>query len=567
LYPFLLVSLGTFAYLNSFNAPFVFDSIYEIAENVSIRRLWPPWQVILAPENIGRPLVALSFALNYAVSGLDVWSYHLLNLAIHLLAGLALMGIVRRTLLSAPLVNRFGARSAAFAFVTAAVWLVHPIQTAAVTNVIQRCESLMGLFFLLTLYSVIRGASALRPGYWYVAAVASCAAGMLSKQVMVTAPIVVLAYDLLFLSRSVPQALLARRSLYMGLASTWALLIATVVASPSAPSAGFGAATISPWQYFTSELGVVCYYLRLAIWPDSLCLDYFWPAATTWGQILPYAIVLAALGGATLWAFLKRKPIAFAGIWFFLILSVTSSFMPIVDLAFDHRMYLPIAAVVALLVIGGGIVLERLGHLPAVAASRVARPAALIGASLVIGSLVVATLRRNVDYSYAIAMWQDVVAKSPNNPRGHGSLGMHLTDAGRLDEAISQFQEALRLNPGYLGAEAGLGQALVLDKQPRSAIPHLTSALRIDPHHVRANCFLGRALMDQGLLDEAIRHLSLAVEIEPTYAEAHFFLGLALSREGKPEQAQKQYQITSQLAPDLLQQLSPQLSGDPQTGR
>src|SRR5262249_41340817 len=183
--PLLLVLLGTLAYVNTFRTPFIFDSIYSIAENVSIRRIWPPWNVMLAPENVSRPLIGLSLAANYAVSGLDVWSYHLVNLIIHILAGLALMGIVRRTLWSDQLADRFAAPSAQLAFVAAAIWLVHPIQTAAVTNVIQRCESLMGLFYLFTPYSVIRGARAIRPRYWYVAGVASCAAGMLCKQVMV----------------------------------------------------------------------------------------------------------------------------------------------------------------------------------------------------------------------------------------------------------------------------------------------------------------------------------------------------------------------------------------------
>jgi len=390
---------------------------------------------------------------------------------------------------------------------------------------------------------------------------------MLCKQVMVTAPIVAMAYDYLFLSGSLRRALSVRSRLYLGLASTWLLLGAVVMVSPRATTAGFGVATITPWRYFTSELSVICYYLRLAIWPNSLCLDYFWPTATSPGQILPYATVLAALGAATIWALLKRKPVAFIGVWFFLILSVTSSFMPIVDLAFDHRMYLPLAAVIALVVIGGVAVAERLGNLQLFVASLGARPAALVAATVVIGSLTFATLRRNVDYRYAIAMWQDVIRKSPNNPRAYGSLGMHLTDVGRLDEAISQFEEALKLKPGYLGAEAGLGRALVLKEQPDSATPHLLSALDIDPDHPSANCYLGRALMAGGQVDPAIHYLERAVEVEPTYAEAHYFLAEALSKDGKTAEAVKQYEITSQLSPGLVEQLNSQFSTERKVSR
>src|SRR5262252_678847 len=185
-----LIAIGVLAYTNSFHGVFIFDDL-DIPKNLSIRTLLPPWDALFGIANVSRPLIGLSLAINYAISGLEVWSYHLLNLLIHLAAALTLFGIVRRTLIGPRLAERFGRHATTLSLAIAMIWLVHPLQTESVTYIIQRGESLMGMLYLLTLYCVIRGADSDRSRLWYAAAVAACAGGMLSKQVMATAPIVV----------------------------------------------------------------------------------------------------------------------------------------------------------------------------------------------------------------------------------------------------------------------------------------------------------------------------------------------------------------------------------------
>ena len=158
----LVVFAALAAYHNSFSVPFIFDDIQSIPENPAIRRLWPPGPVLSLPQDggltvSGRPLLNLSLAINYAVGGLTVRSYHALNLAIHVFSGLTLFGIMRRTLLQPALRPRFGSAALPLALAVALLWTLHPLQTEAVTYVVQRAESLMGLFYLLTLYCSIRG--------------------------------------------------------------------------------------------------------------------------------------------------------------------------------------------------------------------------------------------------------------------------------------------------------------------------------------------------------------------------------------------------------------------------
>jgi tetratricopeptide (TPR) repeat protein len=533
-----LVTVAAFAYANSFRGVFIFDDL-DIPKNIGTVTLWPPWAALSGP-NLSRPLIGLSLAINYVVSGFDVWSYHFLNLTIHLIAGLALFGIVRRTLLNPRLSDRFGRHSTGLALVIALVWLVHPLQTQSVTYIIQRAESLMGMFYLLTLYCVIRGADSQNSRPWYVAAVVACAAGMLSKQVMVTAPIVIFIYDCLFLSGSFVRALRKRAGLYAGLAVSWVILAALIIAAPASRTAGFAVTSITPWDYFKSQFGVIVHYLRLSFWPGSLCLDYGWPKPTSAAQIIPYALIVVDLEAATLWALIRRRPVAFLGVWFFGILSLTSSFMPIADLAFEHRMYLSLAALVALIVLGAYAIVWRL---PRGLAAHEVGPTllrdriAIITVIVVTGALCFLTLRRNQDYNSGVAMWTDVASKWPTNPRAHNNLGLFLAKQGDLDQAIPEFNRSLQIDPGYADAHENLGMTLVQQGNLDDAIEHFRRAVEIDPTLVDAYTKLGAALANQKRIDEAFAAFSKALAISPDYGPALANMGFAQQRQGRTEDA------------------------------
>ncbi len=174
----LLVAAVTAAYGNSLHGPFILDDDTSIVENSSIRRLGS-WQVLTVPPEaltaVGRPVLNLSLAINYALGGLNVEGYHVANLAIHILAALVLFGLVRRTLLLPTLGGRFGPISTGLALAVALLWALHPLQTESVTYIIQRAEAIVGLSYLLTLYCWVCGATSARGWFWYAFAVAACA--------------------------------------------------------------------------------------------------------------------------------------------------------------------------------------------------------------------------------------------------------------------------------------------------------------------------------------------------------------------------------------------------------
>lgn len=581
----LLVATGICAYHNSLQGPFIFDDGPSIPENPHLHHLWPIGDALSAPPYStvnGRPVVCLTLALNYALGKSDVWGYHAFNLAIHLASALVLFGILRRTFAGEILGDRFGTGSVRLAAAIALIWVVHPLQTESVTYVVQRTELLMGLFLLLTLYCTLRGSESARSSTWYLAAVVACALGMGSKEVMVVAPLIVLLYDRVFLTSSFRELWRRRGALYIALAATW-LVLAGLVANTAHSRTGFGINGLTSWDYLKTEAGVIVYYVRLGFWPRPLVIDYDdWSIAYSPNDYLVPGVLVLGLLGATLWAFRRRPCLAFLGAWFFLILAPTSSFLPNVgEVAAERRMYLPVAALITLIVVGAVALGKRLFH---------GRQGPTLGYAA-LGSVVVLftflTIQRNQDYQSELAIWQDTAVKRPSNPRAHDNLGIVLARLGRVTEAIAhheqslrldpnvagphynlantlwqagntekaigQYHEALRLNPGDIKALTKLGNVLQLMGRTQDAIDLYEQALRIKPDYAEAHNNLGAALVDRGSLERGIAHYEQALRINPDFAEAHSNLALALEREGRTREAIRHLEDALRLKPDLTE--------------
>jgi hypothetical protein len=330
------------AYSNSFGGPFVYDDIPAILENTTIRNLWDAFLPPPGTTTSGRPLVNLSLALNWAAGGAAVAGYHLLNLLIHLAAGLALFGVVRRTL------AKLGQTSSVLPAAAAALlWTVHPLQTESVTYVVQRAESLMGLCYLLTIYCFIRSVDGPSGRSWCWLAWAACLGGMASKEVMVSAPLMVWLYDRTFVAGSFRAAWLARKRFYAALASTW-LLLGICVASTGGNRGGTVGLDVGVqgWSYGLTQFRAAAHYLRLAVWPQPLVFEYgtFWESG--WQAVLPSAALVLALLLGTVVALVRSPVLGFAGAWFFVMLAPTSLVPGTTQMIVEHRMYLSLAAVV-----------------------------------------------------------------------------------------------------------------------------------------------------------------------------------------------------------------------------
>ncbi len=575
--PLFLIGLaGLLVYSNSFCGPFVFDDCEAIRDNPTIRQL-PSLGRVLFPETgafskgvtvEGRPLLNLSFALNHAMGGLEVWGYHAVNLLIHVLAGLTLYGIVRRTFLWVQSPGRLDSGSAPWlALVVALLWVVHPLQTESVTYMVQRAESLLGLIYLLTLYCFIRGIDGGR--WWRAGTVAMCALGMTAKEVMATAPLMVLLYDWVFVTGSIKQIWRERRGFYLALFSTWAVLAALLLGtggsnldilkkmfSPTdAPSpAAEIISGMSWWEYALTQFGTVVHYLRLSVWPHPLIFDYGTEVTPGFWGIVSAALIVALLLAATVAGVWRRHWAGFAGAWFFLILAPTTSVVPTNQTSAEHRMYLPLAAVMVLLVAGGYAGWRRLRERMARDGKRSALkgwtlPAVVVALILLgLGGL---TFWRNRTYQSEYDIWQDTVSKMPTNARAHNNLAFFtLMQKGQVDLAISHYKKALEIKPDYADAHKNLSVTFLQNGQVDEAIFHSRKVLEIKPDYAAAHYDLGNALMQKNQVDEAIDHYEQAIEIKPNYAEAYYNLGNALFQKGEVDKANEIFQKAVEIKPD-----------------
>ncbi|MCX6952351.1 MAG: tetratricopeptide repeat protein [Verrucomicrobia bacterium] len=527
----LLVLAAFAAYHNSFSGPLVYDDIAATKENPTIQNLSALSTVLVPPSDTGttvngRPLVNLSLAINYAIGGYEVFSYHVFNLAIHLLAGLTLFGLVRRSLELPSLRDRFGPGEVAlpFAFTVALLWTLHPLQTESVTYIIQRAESLVGLFYLLTFYGFIRSITSPRPMLWTGLSVASCLCGMASKEVMASAPLLVLVYDRALISGTFQAAWQRRRRLYLGLAGTWLLLAWLVRGSADrGGTAGFKAEGANVWHYALTQCLALGKYLKLTFWPSPIVFDYGTGVETSLLPVLPQALLIVALVVATGYALRRRPVLGFLGLWFFAILGPSSSFIPIVtETMAEHRMYLPLAAVLSLAVLGAGTL-----------AGRRVIPL-FLGLALVAGWL---TMKRNEDYRDELTLWRDTQQKYPTNARAHNNVGEILFRQDKREEALACFLEAVRLLPNYVDALNNVGNTLAQVGRPAEGLPYLETALALRPRYAETYNNFGNTYYELGRLDEAVTNYREAVRLKPKWADAQSNLGVALAKQGKPAEA------------------------------
>ena len=526
-------------YQNSYFGPFVFDDIPAILENPTIHSLLDFRQVLSPPHGKGitvegRPLVNLSLALNYAISGTEVWSYHLLNLIIHSSASLFVLGIVRRTLLRLRGLGLHTSEALGLGFSVALMWALHPLQTESVTYVIQRAESLMGLFYLASLYCFIRGTETKQSAGWIISSVAACLAGMASKEVMISAPLIILVYDWIINELSLKDALKKRSLYYLALTvSACVLLFLALGTGTRGGTSGFGI-DISPWTYWKTQFEAMWHYLALVFWPKNLVFDYGVQWVEHFVTIIPYVLFLMSLVVVSAYYLVKRSWIGLLALFFFAILAPTSVMPGNRQILAEHRMYLPLLSVISLLVCGGYFLLRR-------SFQKISLKLIIVIALILSAALGLRSYARNQDYSTVIGLYQDTVLKRPQNGYAHYNLGKLLAESGKLQEAISEYQAAIKYGPNTEQAHYNLGNTFTDLNRYDEAIAEFEAAIKQNPMYSKAHYNLGNVLVGLGRLNEALVEFTTAAHLKPNFLEAQDNRGGVLLELGRYPEAEEQF--------------------------
>jgi len=568
LHAVLIVAVCLLSYANSFGVPFVLDDLGSMLELPYVRHLnylgdWSLAREYAAEHSFRTRFVGyLSFGLNYALHGASVAGYHVVNLAIHAVCALLTYILVRLT----P-GGRGGADTPfgipAVALFAALLFAAHPVQTQAVTYVVQRLASLATLFCIGTLvcYALARrcyeqeGRSrATLP--WYLASLACAVLAMKTKEIAFTLPLAVSVYELIFFRGDRKLRLRFLAPLFL----TMLIIPLSLILVPGLePRTGELAeitrvdSELTRYQYFATQMRVIVTYIRLLLFPvgQNVIYDYpvygslfdlrVFPAFLFLLSLLGFGVYLAwrysasrlpvseVAKGCEGEPLFELRLIAFGVLWFFLTLSVESSFIPIVDVIFEHRLYLP--SVGALLAFAAS---WSLATRKAAAGLRRGLPYA---AGAVVIVLAATTFARNEVWGSEESLWRDVVEKSPNKAHGHQLLGMALFRKGEVEQALASLDRSLAIDPDFVEALCNRGNLHAQFGRFGQALIDYRRAVEVDPGSVEAWSNMGLVFSQVGDQQQAEACLEKALQFDPKYLKALNNMGLVLTRKGDPARA------------------------------
>jgi tetratricopeptide (TPR) repeat protein len=654
----LIAFVGLAAYSNTFDVPFQFDDFNNISENPVVRNI----DNFLSSQegfrnNPRRYIGHLSFALNYRFGGPDVTGYHVVNTAIHVINGILVYFLVILTFRT-PFFgrNESGARSQEsspftihaprfIALFAALLFVAHPVQTQAVTYIVQRLTSLAALFYLLSIVLYVKGrlvkseesgvtsresgeesnrdsAHCLVPAAYYFFSLLSAVLAMLTKEIAFTLPIMILLYEFTFFKSPLRKKL----AFIVPILLTIVIIPASMmnvdrplgeVLSDLSEKTRVQTA-ISRWDYLMTQMRVITTYIRLLFLPLDQNLDYDYPVSPSFSDppvFLSFLFLSALFATAVYLLYRSRQDaigegqweskeqraeshrsstisedprtaysllltsylrlIAFGILWFFIALSVESSVIPIVDVIFEHRVYLPsagafiaIATALVLLICRRTMQSAVSGQTSTVSyehcSADMERPKgrdqnvkslyALYALSLLlVVALAIAAYARNAVWKDNLTLWEDVVRKAPANARAHNNLGLIYNSRGMTDQAIEHLITALRLRPGYSDAHINLGIAYNAKGMMDQAMVEFMTVLSMNPDDPDAHNNLGISYVSRGMPDEAIKHYQIALRLRPDYAEAYNNLGVAYGNKGMLDEAIGYFTHAMRLKPDYYE--------------
>ena len=526
--PIGLITVCVFSiYWHTLHYPFLFDDIHDIVNNLAIRSLAS--KAILTSS---RPLAYLSFAVNYRLHGLTVEGYRLINILIHLTTALLVRWLIL-LIFQTPAMrqNRFAVAKNEISLVAALLFAVHPVQTQAVTYIVQRMASLAACFYVLSVCCYLKARlSTNRRWILFIASAIAGVAGVLTKQNAVTLPLMILLLEFAFFHQGSPGDFFRQKRVIVITATGLATFVVFLVRYSGSlfrtiPPQQGNAFSITPLAYLLTQCRVVWTYLRLLILPTGQNLDYDYPISPSLTHIptLFAAIGIIALLGISVFLWNRQRLASVGILWYFISLLVESSVIPLPNVIFEHRIYLPsVGIVIAVLPLFGLLLQSHRRHF--------AISVLMVWIVLLMGT----TFKRNQVWQSKLTLWNDVVRKSPGKARPWNNRGEAYRELGKYDLALHDYNRALAIYPAYAAARNNRAGLYMLKQQYNKAIADLTSAITAhsgdaaELYYNRGTCYLM-----QRRFRNAATNLKQAVSFQSNYPKAWLNLGSALLQMGQ----------------------------------
>ncbi len=569
-----LVCLGIIIYANTFHSTFHFDDTRVIVENPQIRNIqnikvvWMDTTKHLLEHTQGlsarRLIPFLTFAVNYHFHKLDVFGYHVVNVGIHVVNALLVWWLVGMVVKIFNRKRTSGVRKSEFpksepprfvygstvALCAALIFLCHPLQTQAVTYIAQRFTLLGAMFYLLSVCLYMKGRCAetrLIASVRFVGAAVAAVLGMFSKEIVFTLPFMILVLEFYFFRKEGSKRIIDVPWYYIVLILSFAVIVPCLysfnlsgVLAQESVSESSGVAAMTRSVYFLTQFKVVLAYLKLFLFPVGQNLDYDFPLAQSifeWSTFLSMMMCVVLLGAAVK-LFSRHRLVSLGIIWFFLTLSVESSFIPIADVIFEHRMYLPSVGLCLAFTAGLLVFIKNSRALVTVACVIV----------IVFSYL---TFQRNKVWNNEMTLWEDVVKKSPNKARGHGILGAAYLKESKYDLALAHFNKALHIDPYHVKAYTNRGHFFEKKGRYGLAIRDYDRALVLNPTSAVTYNNRGTAYHLTQQYDKALADYEMAVKLNPNLTTTYDNIGLIYGAKHQHALAMKYYKKALKINPDF----------------
>ncbi|MDA9263421.1 tetratricopeptide repeat protein [Saprospiraceae bacterium] len=516
----IILVLGTVIYSNSFDCTFHFDDIISIVNNDAIKDISDIntiWK-----SNSRRFIAYLSLAINHHFGALNVWGYHFFNLMIHLTTSLLVYWLMFMTLKTPNIKNLIPVKDQQWiALVVALIFVSHPLATQSVTYIIQRTASMVTLFYLFAIILYLKGrlnqgSTSLSIGYFITALIAAIFA-LFTKENAFTIPLVILLVEISLFKRDKIVANFSKPRIILGciVFLNFLLLLFSRVSSSffeTIPPSFGHTYTVTPWNYLLTQFSVIAKYIQLLCFPFNLNFDYDYAISNSLMEPRTFLSLgfLLALVGLSIYLFKKQKLISFGIMWFFITISIESSFIPLADLIFEHRTYLPSVGFFMILTIGIYQLIWQKN-----------KKIALGLIFLIIGTNSFATYQRNKVWKNEGTLWNDVIAKSPNKARPYLCRGNYYKNLKRNKEALSDFTKSISLNPAYIEPYNNKGTTLYNEGLLTEALSYLNYAIENSPDYTEAYINKGIVLATQKKYSKALENFNRAIEIEPNNADIY----------------------------------------------
>jgi len=558
----LIVCLGMIVYYNSLFCSFHFDDTASITDNFAIRNLsnlqgiWNFWPC--------RFISYLSFAFNYHFNRLDVWGYHLFNLGVHLVTAVLVWWLVLLTL-STPVMkdNKIVSQAHLVALLVGLIFISHPIQTEAITYIVQRAASMAAMFYIAalcfyvkarllqdaTLNGVIARNEVTKQSFeeiasspmaprndtaqiiFYICALLTAILAMFTKETAITLPLMILLYEVSFLKtdkifnwKRVTPFLLTIFIIPL------TMLLTKSVNFHEMRRVTEGAPGISSAHYFLTQFRVLVTYIRLLFLPLNQNFDYEYSISKSLFELstLVSFLFLTSILFFARRMFSRYRLISFSILWFVLTLTPESSVIPIKDVIFEHRLYLPMAGFSIFLVSGAYYFFGKNFF-----------KVMIVTLTLIVAGYSFLTYQRNKIWKNEITLWEDGVSKSPHKARPYASRGAAYYEQGNFALSLADSDKAIALDPNL--ADAYYNRGLVEYRQGKflQALSDWNKTIKLN--HLYEDAYNNRGMVydHQGKLAQAVSDYNKAIQINPNHAEAYINRGLVYYELKKYDQAWK----------------------------